>query len=129
MTRTLLGRAALLSLSGLLAGCAPEGIPEGEYKIVEVRDDYFQPQDRHVNPQQPVRWVWAGGNMHSVTFDAASGGAGVSSPVQDSGTHERVFTVLGIYSYYCTVHPDSMRGTIVVEPIFIPPAAGAPLGP
>jgi plastocyanin len=38
-----------------------------------------------------------------------------SSPTKTTGTYSVRFTRTGTYRYECTIHPASMRGTIIVN--------------
>ncbi len=113
-------------LIALVAACEPYGGPSDVPATeISLQDNYIDQPAVIVSPNTTVRWIWKGANMHSVTFEDASGGAAVSSTVKDAGTFERRFVDLGIYSYRCSVHPDLMMGTIEVKP----PLFGVPTQP
>jgi len=75
-----------------------------------------------------VQWVWMGG-AHSSTSGTCSGGGGgyyaaagcTPDGHWDSDTHSPSFTFSwtfqspGMYKYFCSIHMDSMVGTVVVQ--------------
>jgi plastocyanin len=72
---------------------------------------YSQP-DVTVAAAQPVTWSWTDGphNVHVV-----DGPERFASDIDMAGaTFTHVFTVPGVYTYQCDVHPLAMRGVIRV---------------
>ena len=105
-------RVWILSL-GLLAACGGgkvtgPGAPATSNSVT-VGNNFFQPATTSVGVGTTVKWTWAGGVAHNVTFDD-----GVASPTQPSGTYTRTFTTAGTYRYHCTIHGTMMSGTIIV---------------
>ena len=87
---------------------------------ITVTNTAFAPATKTVPVGTTVEWAWNScdgdptyGGMtcgtHTVTFDD-----GTTSPVQSTGTFDRMFSVAGTYSYHCTVH-TTMTGTITVQ--------------
>jgi plastocyanin len=56
-----------------------------------------------------VTWAWQGNNLHNVTFTGVP-----ASATQTDGEFERTFADAGSFSYLCTVHGQSMSGTVTV---------------
>jgi plastocyanin len=77
---------------------------------VTVGDDFFQPAELTVKAGETVRWVWSGGNPHSVKLNDTT-----SPTLTGSGNFEFTFDAPGRYEYVCGVHGASMAGVIVVE--------------
>jgi plastocyanin len=87
---------------------AGEG-PPAAMQTVEVQDDRFVAPSVRVLEGGTVRWTWEGNNLHNVTF-----AGGPSSGTQLDGAFERTFATAGTYPYLCTVHGQSMSGTVTV---------------
>jgi plastocyanin len=69
-----------------------------------------------IGKNNTVQWTNNDNAIHSVTSKTEPGGAVSfnSGAVSPKGTFEYTFTVVGIYTYYCTFHPGWMHGTIKV---------------
>lgn len=91
-------------------GTPPPGTPPSATASVSVQDNQFVRSAVSVLEGGTVTWAWQGGNLHNVTFS----GGGPASATQTSGTFDRTFATAGSYSYNCTVHGQSMSGTITV---------------
>lgn len=80
----------------------------------------FSPANVAANVGDTIRWTWVSGT-HDVTSTSVPGGAAsFASPIQSSGTFTYVVTVVGNYTYVCTLHPGmdgSLTVTTGVEPI------------
>ncbi|HEY3133306.1 MAG TPA: plastocyanin/azurin family copper-binding protein [Gemmatimonadaceae bacterium] len=87
---------------------------------ISVINNQYSPSTKTVAVGATVQWSWNsctsdGYNgqtcvAHSVTFDD-----GVTSPTQDQGTFQRMFTAAGTYNYHCLTHGAAMAGTITVQ--------------
>ena len=107
----------VLALVLATSDCEPYGGPPDVVPtIVTVRDNTFDPPEMIVSPNTTVTWQWAADGMHNVTFNPANATDPTNSPTQAFGTFERRFVDLGKFDYYCTIHPDSMRGSVTVKP-------------
>jgi len=129
-------RAALLAVcvAGSAALCAAEPATAAtvEIKLVQTSSGqtYFNPVGVHIAPGDTVRWVQVDG-FHSITAyhpnnDNHELRIPASAKPWDSGvllgtypapgsTFERVFTVQGVYDYFCRPHEMAgMVGRIVV---------------
>ncbi len=61
-----------------------------------------------------VIWRMQGIGPHNVTFDSQDAPANI--PDTEPGISVgRAFPVAGIYAYQCTIHPATMRGTVIVH--------------
>ena len=110
------GSVRALSIAVLLAfACGGDELgPDGPTatKQVSVVDNRFNPSANIVQPGDTVTWTWGGNNLHNVTFDDAMVG---NSTTQTSGTFTKAFAGAGEFTYYCTVHGQSvMSGRVVV---------------
>lgn len=83
--------------------------PPPTSRSVDVQDDQFVAASVRVATGGTVRWTWRGGNLHNVSFTD-----GRTSLTQTNGTFERTFDAPGSYRYSCTVHGQSMSGTVTV---------------
>jgi plastocyanin len=83
--------------------------PPSATASVNVEDDQFVRAAVQVLEGGSVEWTWQGGNQHNVTFTG-----GPASATQIDGTFRRAFATAGTYAYMCTVHGQSMSGTVTV---------------
>ncbi len=101
-----------------LGGCSgdpttPENSPENSSVRIVVADNSFSPSSRTVNAGVLIVWEWTGSNQHTVQFDNLAINSGSA---KSSGTFEATLTAQGSFTYYCTVHGQSvMSGTIIVS--------------
>jgi plastocyanin len=65
-----------------------------------------------VRPGTTVRWTSHGKHTHSVTSDKSDWGSNEMGP---SAVFSHTFAKPGTYTYHCEVHPDQMRGTVIVK--------------
>ncbi len=103
----------------LLLAASPAAIAQTTH-IVTVGDNFFSPSSLTIAAGDTVRWVNAAGGMpHDVTSNS---GAFPSSPTASSFTYEVTFNTPGQFGYFCTVHGNSMSGTITVQAAPMPEA-------
>ncbi|HYU60217.1 MAG TPA: plastocyanin/azurin family copper-binding protein [Solirubrobacterales bacterium] len=77
---------------------------------VDTFDFGFDPAETTVKVGDTVTWENSGETIHTVK------GPGFFSDGLDTGdSYEHKFTKPGTYDYICTLHPDQMQGTVVVE--------------
>ncbi|KAI5912006.1 plastocyanin/azurin family copper-binding protein [Azoarcus sp. PA01] len=130
------GRKALLvaclTVAAALGEAAPATAATVEVKLVQTPagDTYFDPAGVHIAPGDTVRWVQLSG-FHSIAAYHPSNDnhelrIPVSAKAWDSGVllaenpkraaaFEHVFTVQGVYDYFCKPHEMAgMVGRIVV---------------
>jgi plastocyanin len=78
---------------------------------------FFSPQLRAVELSgAPATVSWTFQNVaHTVTWDSQPAGAAVADiPATSDGSVARELTVVGEYSYHCSIHP-AMTGSILVQ--------------
>lgn len=85
------------------------GAPPPATESVDVEDNQFVAAAVRVREGGTVNWTWRGNNPHNVTFNGGTGSA-----TQTDGTFERTFATAGNFSYICTIHGQSMSGTVTV---------------
>ena len=108
-------RKLLAGAAFLVAGCsdhdanAPDDGPPPTSQSVDVRDNQFAAATIRLATGGTVRWTWRGDNPHNVTFTG-----GPASATQSNGTYERTFDAPGAFRYICTIHGQSMSGTVTV---------------
>jgi len=98
-----------LALAGCSAARAHPGHPTRP-AVVRVEHFRFIPARRTVRAGDAVRWQNAG-----VTLHAVRGRGFFSRAVAPEAAWTHRFARRGVYAYVCTLHPQTMRGTIVVR--------------
>jgi plastocyanin len=88
-----------------------DGAPPAATASVNVEDDQFVRAAVQVLQGGQVQWTWRGDSQHNVTFTG-----GPASPTQASGSFQRTFPTAGTFNYLCTIHGQSMSGTVTVVP-------------
>jgi plastocyanin len=110
-----LGAALVLSACSDRSGPGGEGEdtddPPTATAAINVQDNQFVSSSVRVLAGGTVRWTWQGNNPHNVTFSG-----GPASTTQTEGTFERTFAAAGSFPYICTIHGQSMSGTVTVVP-------------
>lgn len=90
----------------------------GAVTVVGVQNNFFDPTPDTVAVGTFVRFTWAGGVGHNVTWDNGPVPLPANSPTQSSGTFTVRLTQLGTYNYHCTIHGSpgiGMHGTLVTQ--------------
>lgn len=91
---------------------------------VQIAGFAFAPQAITVTAGDSITWTNQDEAPHTVT--TSSGPQTISSPSLSKGQSFTFrFTVPGMYSYYCAVHPD-MRAQVVVNPAPAVPSTSSP---
>jgi plastocyanin len=103
--------AACSDHSGPGGGSGDPDAPPAATAAVDVEDNQFVSATVRVLAGGTVRWTWQGDNPHNVTFTG-----GPASATQTEGEFERTFAAAGSFPYICTVHGQSMSGTVTVVP-------------
>ena len=112
MKRDLVRSAVLGGLLGLLAGVAVMAAPAGaEDTQAKIENFTFVPQRLTVKAGTTVTWTNADTIPHAV---ASSTKAFKSNVLDTNDKFSFKFTNVGVYEYFCSLHPH-MTGTIVVE--------------
>lgn len=92
-------------------------VPVNAGATIEVSEFRFEPDPVTIAAGETVTWANIGSSRHTVT---ASSEPDVepsfkSPPVQPDDTFVQVFNDPGTYDYFCSIHPDQMRGQVIVE--------------
>jgi plastocyanin len=106
------GMGALPSTAGPSTAADPDAASSAT-KRVTVGDFFFRSRSITVQRGDTVRWVWVGRAPHNVTV--TRGPRQFSSRTKRDGAYRKRLRRRGNYRYICTVHPDSMRGRVVVD--------------
>jgi plastocyanin len=80
---------------------------------VNVKDNRFSVKHLTISKGGRVTWKWTGYLRHNVTV--RKGPAKFQSKTQVVGTFSHVFTRKGTYTLYCSLHPETMKMTVVVR--------------
>ena len=82
---------------------------------VTVRDDTFGPTNVAVQVNGTVTWTWAASvnNEHNVHYASGPTPRPAPSATVKSGTYNAVFTLPGLYHYFCNIHAN-MEGDVRV---------------
>ena len=80
--------------------------------IVPIYGGTYHPKVLSVKTGTTVIWVNRAHDTHTVTSVNRLFNSGLIRP---GGHYGVTFTKTGIYRYYCTLHPKTMRGTILVR--------------
>jgi plastocyanin len=78
----------------------------------KVGDNFFRPGKITINRGAKVSWKWVGFLPHNVTV--RNGPVKFHSGNQVRGNFSHVFTKLGTYFLFCTLHPK-MKETVIVR--------------
>jgi plastocyanin len=77
---------------------------------VILKNTRFHPATLSIRRDESVKWVWADGEEHNVTFH------GFHSRTMASGSYTVKFTQQGTFNYSCTLHAsEGMKGKIIVH--------------
>ena len=71
----------------------------------------FTPVTLSIKKGDTVTWNNGSGLPHNVTFE---GGPAFNQSLNDGSQISRTFTTTGTFNYFCSIHGQSMHGTIVV---------------
>lgn len=80
---------------------------------VDVKDNFFSPQNGVIKTGGTVTWTWGGVNPHSLTFNSGPAPLPAETLPQMTGTKAITFNSVGTYGYHCSVH-GGMTGTLQV---------------
>ena len=88
------------------------GVGDGDDSMVNIGDNFFNPQSANVPIGTEVTWTWTGGAPHNVTFDDNSL---TNSSTQNAGIFAQTFDSAGTFTYFCAVHGRAvMSGEVMV---------------
>jgi plastocyanin len=77
---------------------------------VAAFDFGFDPNTTTISAGDSLTWENTGETTHNV-----KGKGFFSDGLEPGDTFEHEFAEAGVYDYLCTLHPDTMQGTVVVE--------------
>ena len=100
-------------LTALLALAAPASALAAN-SDAQVGDDFFDPIPVRIQPGDTVTWHWQGANDHTVTSFANQTDSFRSAIMSGSGTFAHTFAKPGRFTYYCKIHPFTMRAAVEV---------------
>ncbi|MFC1788133.1 cupredoxin domain-containing protein [Patescibacteria group bacterium] len=80
--------------------------------VVNISDDMYDQETVTINAGTVVKWTNNGTNKHTATADNLKWGTGT---LQNSQSFSRYFDTPGTYTYFCSYHPDTMHGTLIVQ--------------
>ena len=80
---------------------------------VDVKDNFFSPQNVVMQTGGTVTWTWQGAAVHNITYTGGPMPLPADGPNQTTGTFSSKITVVGKYTYVCTNHAG-MTGSITV---------------
>jgi plastocyanin len=103
------GCASLGPLSGMRVGDRAVATPTQRVRLA-MGDNYFFPAEISVPVGTQVAWVNSGRNPHTTTVP----GVWDSGTLNPGGRWAAIFAVAGTFDYLCTIHPDEMRGRLIV---------------
>jgi len=84
---------------------------------VKVDDDFFAPATVQIQPGDSVTWRWDGSDQHNVKTFANQTESFRSAFMSGSGkAFSHTFARPGRFTYYCEIHPQSMRAAVEVGP-------------
>ena len=108
----LIALAVTLGFSGTVFA-QPMPVKQVHHQIVvPIYGGSYHPKVLSVKTGTTVTWVNRARDSHTVT----SVNRLFSSALIKSGGHYTItFTKIGVHRYYCTLHPTTMRGIIVVH--------------
>lgn len=120
MIRSVVRRAALAALLLTVVACggaSSSAAPPVRTTSVDLPKSYrFAPADIVVSKGATVTWSNSDNFTHSVQF--LDGGLPTDPMVMPPGSApvSFTFTTPGLYHYHCSIHPNDMKGTVLVEP-------------
>jgi plastocyanin len=115
---------AIVALAAIVALVAATASVRAASAAVSIVDFAFQPDSVTVQAGSSVTWtVTRANDPHTVTpLDPPTAFVG-SGLLRQGDTFVVTFSAPGTYRYICSIHPEQMRGTVVVT------AAAAPAPP
>lgn len=108
---------ALTLSAAILSSCAgrERRAPGPDTDEIWIVDGAFEPNVRNILPGDRITWINRDTVAHTVT-------SGINKPderfesgeIPPGGRFEYTFHRNGVFQYYCSIHPETMRGTVIV---------------
>ena len=116
------GRRTILALASAVVALSSLSLPAARAAVTNVEEvgTSFQPSEIRIGVNDRVVWTNRSSQSHTVTFTGGPDLHPSCDPLLRLGcqgpgaTVEHTFTSAGTFAYHCKIHPDSMRGTVVV---------------
>ena len=109
----LLALAVTLGFSGtVFAQPEPTKQVNDPQMTVPIYGGTYHPKVLTVRTGTTINWVNRAPDSHTVTSVNRLFNSGI---IKHGGHYKVTFTKTGIYRYYCTLHPKTMRGTLIVR--------------
>src|SRR5215211_8570227 len=106
----------LAGLSTLLALALPAPALAANTDVT-VGDDFFDATTVQIQPGDSVTWRWNGSDQHNVKAFPDQTESFASPFMSGSGrTFSHTFPNRGRFTYFCEVHPETMRAAVEVGP-------------
>lgn len=121
LRRIAVGAIAIILAAGVMS-LALSSVLAASHTVAVVNFEY-QPATITIVAGDDVRWENLSGSYHTVTADD---GSFDSRPFARDEPYSAVFEMAGTFAYHCDIHPETMKGTIVVEAA---PPTPVPSGP
>lgn len=108
----LLALAVTLGLSGTVSAQPTYTHQMHPQVTVPIYGGSYHPKTLTVTSGTTVRWINMAPDSHTVTSVRGLFNSGI---IRHGGHYTFTFTRAGIYPYYCTLHPTTMRGMLIVH--------------
>jgi plastocyanin len=86
-------------------------VPGPTASVEATASNSFNPKQAFVTRGGVVTWTFSA--LHNVTFDTQGSPANIGDRATGTGT--ATFPTAGTFAYHCTIHGQSMSGTVVVN--------------
>lgn len=111
--------AAVMTVVPLLSSCGSSsdggqvasGGPPPKGTVI-LRDIAFKPDKVTVEAGDTVTWKF---DDQGISHDVVADDNSFKSEIMQSGTYKYTFDAPGTYPYKCTLHPNAMKGAVVVR--------------
>jgi plastocyanin len=102
--------AAVAAATLSLTACGDDESPASSTPSVDAADFKFEPATVRTRTGATVEWRNRGRTVHNI-----KGPGFFSRGIAPGESYSHRFSADGRFDYLCTLHPDSMRGQVVVE--------------
>ncbi|MFC5270640.1 T9SS type A sorting domain-containing protein [Adhaeribacter terreus] len=102
-----------LCLSVLIMGKAELQAANATVTVGPGGSNSFAPQQVTINAGEMVTWQWESGT-HNIHSDSSPQAWTEASSTSGNPTFSHTFNMAGTYPYHCTIHGQSMSGSITI---------------